>query len=450
MLVNLNRPYVPTFSISRDDMIFYNKINDDFMYRKGDEIEIYVMTTKKAVKLNWELKRNFVDVPFKKGYAEALPGYIFKIAIDTDGLEAGYYEVHCEAEFGTGATVIAPCSSKAYCAFGYDVENIPSYTTKPGDFEEFWEKSFKKIDGVDLNPEFGEVYTFKGRQINDYNVAEASVPCSYDEEGIEYDEVIAYKVSFMSAGGVRIYGWFARPKEDGKYPGLMIYPGAGYHSRSMPLEHARHGYAAFDIQVHGQDCDWPKEKYVPTPPVFEHDDYKDYKNHYYNDIYNHALQALNMLCSMDCVDENRIAVCGGSQGGRLSIVAAAFDKRIKAAVLGIPHFNGQNYLQWATEINKRAEKGEEVDPYNVDTSILDKELLYGIEHYSTTNFAPMVKCPVFMGYGLTDRKSLATCEMTMFNALGSDNKSYVSYPQMAHDWDAEFDRRAWKWLKEVL
>ncbi len=445
MLVNLHRPYETSYSASKDAMTFYNKVNDDFIYKKGDKIEIYVAPTRKTMKLNWALTRNLIKEPFKTGYAEVLPGYIFKITIDESWLEAGYYDLYCEAEFGTGATALSPCSSKAWCTFGYDIENMPSLITKPEDFEAFWEETKKKLDGVELNPEFGEVYTFKNFQIDDYNVSEASFPCNYDEEGVIYNEVIGYKVSFMSASGMRIYGYFARPKQEGKYPGLMIYPGAGYHSRSMPLEHARHGYAALDIQVHGQDVDWSKEKYVPTPPVLEHDDPTHPHTHYYNDIYMHALQALNMLCSMDCVDTDRIAVCGGSQGGRLSVVASAMDKRVKAAVLGIPHYNGQTYLEWSFAENKRGGNGEKVD-----LSIVDQKLLNGIGYYDTTNFAPMVKCPVIVGCGLIDPCSPATCVRTLFNELGSDNKTYIPSPMMAHDWDAEFDRRAWKWLKEVL
>ncbi len=445
MLVNLHRPYEPTFSASKDNMTFYNKVNDDFIFGKDDEIEIYVAPTRKTMKLNWKLTRNMVDAPLKEGYAKALPGYVFAIKIDTKNLESGFYDIYCEAEFGTGATALSPCSSKAYCTFGYDIDNMPMFIRKPDDFEAFWEKSKEKIKGVELEPQFGEVYTFKDRQINDYNVSEASFPCSYDEEGILYDEVIAYKVSFKSAGGMRIYGWFARPKKEGKYPGLMIYPGAGYHSRSMPLEHARHGYAALDIQVHGQDCDWPKEKYVPTPPLDEFPSPLDGENYYFNDIYMHALQGLNMLCSMDCVDTDRIAVCGGSQGGRLSMVASALDKRVKAAVIGIPHYNGQNYLEWTFEANRRKINGEKID-----MDIVDSHLLDCIAYYDTTNFAPMVKCPVFCGCGLVDKVSPATCVRTLFNNLGTDNKTYLPSPQLAHDWDAQFDREAWKWLKEVL
>ncbi len=445
MLVNLHRPYVNSYSVSRDDMIFYNKVNDDFIYKKGDKIEIYVTTTKKAVKLNWTLHKNLIKAPLKTGYAEVLTGYIFKITFNPDELEAGYYDVYCEAEFGTGATAISACSSKAFCTFGYDVENMPILTTKPDDFDAFWAETKKKLDGVDLDPQYGEVYTFKGKQIDNYNVAEASFPCNYDEEGVIYDEVISYKVSFMSASGIRIYGYFARPKKEGKYPGLMIYPGAGHHSRSMPVEHARHGYAALDIQIHGQDVDWSKEKYVPTKAALEHDDMRDPKNHHYNDIYMHALQGLNMLCSMDCVDTDRIAVCGGSQGGRLSVVASAMDKRVRAAVLGIPHYNGETYIEWAIAENKRGGNGEKID-----VSIADSELLHGIGYYDTTNFAPMVKCPVIVGCGLIDYCSPATCVRTLYHELGSENKTYMPSPMLGHDWDAEFDRRAWKWLKEVL
>lgn len=445
MLVNLHTIYGTGFSVSKDDMTFYNKVNDDFLFKKGDKIEIYVAPTRKTMKLNYKLCHNLITTPFKTGYAENLQAYVFKIAIDTKDLRPGFYDLYCEAEFGTGATALNSCSSKAYCTFGYDIENMGNYTVRPDDFDEFWEKTKKKLDGVDLQLELGEEYTYNSRQINDYNVAEADFPCSYDEEGIVYDEVVARKISFMSASGMRIYGWFARPKKEGKYPGMMIYPGAGYHSRSMPLEHARHGYAALDIQVHGQDCDAPKEAYVPTPPLTEHGDYMKPYEFYYNDIYMHALQALNALCALDGVDSERIVCVGGSQGGRLSTVAAAMDKRVKGIVISIPHFNGQPYLYWADKMNK-----ENNDGATVDYSVLDGELMKNIGYYDTTNFAPYIKCPVFCGSGLVDKVSPISCVMTLFDAIGSENKTYIPFPMMAHDWNAEFDRAAWRWLKTIV
>lgn len=444
MMVNLHGPYGTGLSGSKENMVFYNKINDNFMFNKGDKIEIYVAPSKKTMKLNWKLKRNMVNEPLETGYAECLPAYVFKITIDASWLKPGYYEIECEAEFGTGATALYPCSVKAYCTFGYDVDNIVSYVTKPDDFDEFWEKSYKKIDGVDLNPEFGEVYTFKGTQIDNYNVSEAAIPCNYDEEGVLYDEVIAYKVSFTSANGMRIHGWFARPKKEGKYPGMMVYPGGGYHSRSMPLEHARHGYAAFDINVHGQDVDMPKECYAPTEPVLKHDDIGDYENYYFNDIYVHAIQAINMLCQLDGVDKDKIVVCGGSQGGRLSVVAAAMDERVKAAVISIPHFGGEAYREWSKIINEKGENGKDFD-----LSIVDPRYIKGLGYYDLANFAPYIKCPVLCGYGLIDKVSPATCVRVLYSAIKSD-KEIMEFPAMAHDWNAHFDRYAWKWLKKVL
>ena len=48
---------------------------------------------------------------------------------------------------------------------------------------------------------------------------------------------------------------------------------------------------------------------------------------YYKRVYMGCLRAIDYLCSLDSVDENRIAVYGGSQGGMLSIVTAALDSR---------------------------------------------------------------------------------------------------------------------------
>jgi hypothetical protein len=54
----------------------------------------------------------------------------------------------------------------------------------------------------------------------------------------------------------------AKPKVVGLFPGMLVFPGAGFASRSIPLEHARHGYLELDIQVHGQEVNLKKYEHI--------------------------------------------------------------------------------------------------------------------------------------------------------------------------------------------
>jgi cephalosporin-C deacetylase len=66
------------------------------------------------------------------------------------------------------------------------------------------------------------------------------------------------------------------------------------------------------------------------------------------------------------------------------------------------------------------------------------------------NFAPDIKCPVLMNGGLIDPVSPPYGVWAVYNRLGTRQKEIVPLPGHAHDWSAEFDRSAWRWLDSVL
>ena len=93
------------------------------------------------------------------------------------------------------------------------------------------------------------------------------MPADYDAEGHKVEEVESCKISFAGPDGGRVYAWLAKPKGPGPFPAMLVLPGAGFAARPRPLEHARHGYLAIDIQIHGQDVDLPK--YKPLPGYYD-------------------------------------------------------------------------------------------------------------------------------------------------------------------------------------
>ena len=72
------------------------------------------------------------------------------------------------------------------------------------------------------------------------------------------------------------------------------------------------------------------------------------------------------------------------------------------------------------------------------------------DYFDIMNFAPDIKCPIRFVAGLTDPISMATCVWSTYNRIPGANKEIHPMPGHAHDWYAEHDRRAWKWLDRVL
>jgi len=155
-------------------------------------------------------------------------------------------------------------------------------------------------------------------------------------------------------------------------------------------------------------------------------------------------QAVNYLLSRPDVDPSRIVVVGGSQGGRLSVVVAGLDPRISAAVPAIAHSANVPYGSWAARCKSDGMELTGAPP------ALDDPAGRCAAYYDPMNYAPDIHCPVLMNAGLIDPISPPYGVWAVYNRLGSRDKSIVAFDGHGHDWSAEFDRRAWRWLDRVL
>ena len=71
-------------------------------------------------------------------------------------------------------------------------------------------------------------------------------------------------------------------------------------------------------------------------------------------------------------------------------------------------------------------------------------------YYDPMNFAPDIHCPVLMSAGLIDPVSPPSCVFAIYRRLGAPQKEMVALDGLGHDWSAEFDRQARRWLEHIL
>jgi cephalosporin-C deacetylase-like acetyl esterase len=442
MEVNLNMAYGPDRSPPRSkEMVFYSPMSSEFIFDKGDSVEIICQPIKRGISLDWKISHNRVEEPFLTGNVKPRFDNSFSIVLPTPELHPGFYDLRVTVHY------TEDLKDEAITTFGWKPMEMKLAVVKPDDFDAFWAKAKASMEEIDLDLKVEKWKTFKGEEIDKYNVEEACLPESYDPEGEKYSEVEVYKVNF--AGGVpgkRVYAFFAKPVGEGPFPGLLVLPGAGNNPRPAPVEHARHGYAAMDIQVHGNRADLPKEEYGPVPKE-DLDSLEltaDEMVHY--GIYLNSLQAVNALAKLPGVDGERLAVCGGSQGGRLSVIVPALDERIKAAVPAIAHFAYIPWLEWTQRMNKEDSAGE--GGFTADKIIPTPSLLKQ-SYFDILNFAPKIRCPVLMNAGLIDPVSPPMGIFAVYKQIQTA-KQIVPLPNMAHDWAPAFDTYAWRWLDETL
>jgi cephalosporin-C deacetylase-like acetyl esterase len=451
-------------------LAFYSTQRDDLMFDKEDRIELRCQAGLRAVSLKWTLHRNLINTPFREGMAEPLPGNKFAIRLDSAGLHPGFYELRVELDTGVTSDAkeaLAKRPVRGVCVFGWRAEKMALADSRPTDFTPFWDQAKASLAKIPLDAHEGPTTVFAAKEIDAYNVASAYLPPDYDPAGHRVETVESCKVDFAGPAGGRVYGWMAKPAPQraegsvagpegkGPFPAMLILPGAGNNARPRPLEHARHGYLALDIQVHGQDVDLEKYSVLDEKAAL---DPGDPRIGYSRAMYLRCLQAINYLSSRPDVDPNRIVVVGGSQGGRLGIVVAALDPRVKAVVAAIAHYGNHPYQHWTRGCNARRTGDGIADPalaadgmgLSVAPPVADDATSRREAYYDPMNFAPDVRCAVLMSAGLIDPVSPPVCVFAIYNRLGTAKKTMVPLDGLGHDWSAEFDRHAWRWLDGVL
>ncbi len=436
-------PQTPLFA-------FYNKQNETMIFDRGDAIEIWCQAGVRSYALKYGVHLNRVNKPFIEGAATEHVANLYTIRIPTADLAPGFYDVKVRLETGFDELFLfdpekKPVKPEGVCTFGWKIDQMAIPDSKPADFDAFWREALRKYNAVALDLRIeSEKKVFRGKEIDAYNLAHAALPGNFDPEGSKYDEVVSYKVSWAGPDGGRVYAWAARPNVEGmKFPALLVLPGAGTGGRPRPLDHARHGYFALEVQIQGFDVEVegnPKvEGYAGCPRSCDPKDYC-----WYN-IYLRAYKGVEALVNLPEVDAKKIVCVGGSQGGRLSYAVSALDPRVAATIPCISHGANVAYLHWTRKMNAQCLTGvgEAVDPRPNPQAVCES-------YYDPLHFSPRMKNPIFANMGVIDPVSPAYSVWAVFTRAGSADKTMTFVAGHGHDWFASFDKLAYKWLARTL
>lgn len=435
MNVNLARSYDSEPSPPRvEGVSFYAPGTDDFMFTPDRGAPVIVcLPHKRAIRFDWSLHHNLVRAPLLTGSADPRLDNSGAIPLPVDTLPPGFYDLRVKIVVSRDKSV------DAITTFGWRADEMPIHRVEPPDFDAFWQNAVASLDAIPPKPQLKLEHVLHGRMIDAYNLAFAALPESYDPAGARHDAVEVYRVTFTGAAGKPVHGWYAKPVGDGSFPVLLVLPGAGNNPRPAPVEHARHGYAALDIQVHGNPVDAPA--YEPVGDDTSRDPLQ--RVHY--PIYLNALQGARVARALPGADAGRFAVLGGSQGGRLTTVVAALDPHVRAAIPCITHYAYRPWSRWVAKLNFDLKNGAEHFSGEQPSSRINPSDAY----LDVTNFATRIKTPVLMNMGLTDPISPAPCIYSVYLSLAGP-KEIIALPNTAHDWSPAFDRHAWKWLEAKL
>lgn len=281
--------------------------------------------------------------------------------------------------------------------------------TRREDFREFWERTLEQTRQVPLDPQADRV---------DY-------PSPYVE---------VYDISYNGFDETRIHGWYILPAFAKKesYPCLIHYHGfTGDRGRPEHfMQWVLMGMAVLSVDcreqggVTGNSARYTSSGLttnVTTKGLLDKEEY------YYRAVYMDCVKALDFAQSRPEIDETRLVVRGGSQGGALGMAVCCLDRRPRLGIVNVP----SNSNLEARVIGRHGSFSAVNDYLRRHPDQTDKAF-ETLSYFDTMNMAEWIRCPIFASVGLADPVCPARCYFASYNRITA-KKQIAVYPFNEHD-----------------
>ena len=214
------------------------------------------------------------------------------------------------------------------------------------------------------------------------------------------------------------------------------------------LYYAKNGFIRLEIEIHGLNPEMTEEQFKEITAAFDYEngyvqnglDNRD--NYYMKHVYTGCVRAIDYLCSLPEWDGQNVFVQGGSQGGALSLITAALDKRVTGCVANHPALS---------DVAGYAEQGRTGGwPHmNRLNGMLTPEKIQTLQYYDVVNFARRITCPVYLTWGYNDNVCPPTTSYIVWNLITAPKDSLIT-PINEH-WTTEATNyNQMLWLKSQI
>ena len=189
------------------------------------------------------------------------------------------------------------------------------------------------------------------------------------------------------------------------------------------IRRARNGFIGFAPTWHGRPCNMGKAYYNYNTTIKIDSGLagiEDRDTWCFAGMFYRVMRALDFVKSLPEWDGKTLVSMGGSLGGAQSVAAAALDKDVTTAVVNVPCFcefdggaSGRKSSIPVIYIADRIAKG-------------DKRPLESCAYYDCVNFAPMIKCEIYVCTGFSDELCPPSNVYAFYNAIPKTTKKMIS------------------------
>jgi cephalosporin-C deacetylase len=253
-----------------------------------------------------------------------------------------------------------------------------------------------------------------------------------------------YRVILSSFEDRRIRAWYTLPSGHPPtrgWPAILEVPGYG-GILPLPIHLVQYGYATLTLYPRGQGESLKEWQIEHSTRVTYN--VTDRERYYYRGAYMDCVRGVDFLCSRPEIDTSRIGVWGFSQGGGLSLATAALDRRITAAVAGVPWLCN---FPVAAEVT--AAPYVELHDYLAQHPEQRDQALATLAYFDQLTLAEGITCPTLIASAIIDEVHPLRTVMPVFEKIRS-LKSIVVYPDTEHEYRTDFTNHGKIWMDRYL
>ncbi len=302
--------------------------------------------------------------------------------------------------------------------FDLPLEQLRKYkgtNPRPKDMDEYWDSALRELEGFDFNVKL-------------------------ERAQFEAPDCDCFDLWFTGIGGARVYSKYLRPKDSVSKPHPAVIVFHGYRGSSPDwadmLKYVFLGFSVAALDCRGQggrseDLGGVKGTTVMGHIVRGLDD-PDPKKLLYRSIFLDTVAIARIMMDMEDVDETRVGVTGGSQGGGLALACSALEPRVKLSFVRFPFLSDYKRV-WDLDLAKDAY--EELSAYfrRMDPRHeREREVFTRLGYIDVQHLASRIKAEVLMVTGLMDTVCPPSTQFAAYNKIKSKKKMII-YPDYGHE-----------------
>lgn len=251
-----------------------------------------------------------------------------------------------------------------------------------------------------------------------------------------------YDVTFPGFGGEPVKAWLHLPRgaaEAGtRLPTVIEFNGYG-GGRGLATERlgwASAGYAHLFMDTRGQGSTWGAPGATPDPHGtgpstngFMTRGIESPEDYYYRRVFTDAVRLVDAARTLPFVDADRIAVTGGSQGGGITLAAAALSEGLVAVMPDVPFLC---HFERAIGMTDREPYHEVVRYLSVHRGA-SAAVFETLSYFDGVNFARRVSAPALFSVALLDPVCPPSTVYAAYNRIERDDKQIRVYDFNEHE-----------------